>query len=79
MAEERPGTVAWVDLTVDNAARVRDFYREVAGWEPSPVPMRGYDDFNMNLPATNVAAAGVCHARGSNAGLPPRSGSFTSW
>jgi predicted enzyme related to lactoylglutathione lyase len=72
MEDQRPGAVAWVDLTVPDAERVRDFYREVVGWQPSPVDMGGYDDFNMNLPGTDVPAAGVCHARGGNADLPPQ-------
>lgn len=70
--ERRRGAVAWVDLTVTDAPRVRDFYREVVGWEPSPVDMGGYDDFNMNIPGTTEPAAGVCHARGVNADLPPQ-------
>ena len=72
MADERPGAVAWVDLTVPDAPAVRDFYRAVVGWEPSPVDMGDYEDFNMNIPGTDVAAAGVCHARGGNAALPPQ-------
>jgi predicted enzyme related to lactoylglutathione lyase len=32
--------------------------------------MAGYDDFNM-LAESGVATAGVCHARGGNAKLPP--------
>jgi predicted enzyme related to lactoylglutathione lyase len=72
MEDQRPGAVAWADLTVPDAERVRDFYREVVGWQPSPVDMGGYDDFNMNLPGTDVPAAGVCHARGGNADLPPQ-------
>ena len=32
--------------------------------------MGDYSDFNM-CDATGDAAAGVCHARGRNAGLPP--------
>jgi len=34
--------------------------------------MRDYDDFNMNLPSSGETIAGVCHARGSNADLPPQ-------
>ena len=64
------GAIEWVDLTVENAQEVRDFYREVVGWQPSPVPMGAYDDFNMNAPATGKAVAGICHARGANADLP---------
>ena len=65
------GTIAWVDLTVGDAPRVRDFYREVVGWEPSPVKMGDYEDFNMTPAGSDAPAAGVCHARGPNAGLPP--------
>ena len=32
--------------------------------------MDGYDDYTMN-DAAGVAVAGVCNARGPNAGLPP--------
>jgi uncharacterized protein len=68
----KPGTIAWLDLTVAGAARVRDFYREVIGWEPSPVRMGDYDDYNMMPPGSDKPAAGICHARGENAKLPPQ-------
>ena len=64
------GTIGWIDLTVDDAEGVRDFYAEVTGWRPEPVVMGGYDDYNMVAPGTGEPAAGVCHARGANAGLP---------
>jgi uncharacterized protein len=66
------GSVAWVDLTVENAVAVRDFYRAVVGWESSDVDMPGYKDFCMNTPSGETPAAGICHARGSNADLPPQ-------
>lgn len=68
---ERPavGTIGWTDLTVPNAEEVRDFYGQVAGWTPQPLDMGGYSDFVMAAPG-GKAVAGVCHARGSNAGLP---------
>ena len=66
------GAVTWRDLTVDDAARLRDFYQSVVGWTAAPVEMDGYDDFNMLPPGTDDAAAGICHARGSNAELPPQ-------
>ena len=65
------GTIAWRDLTVDDAPGIRDFYRDVVGWEPSPVDMGEYSDFNM-LDARGNAMAGICHARGGNADLPPQ-------
>jgi predicted enzyme related to lactoylglutathione lyase len=68
-----PGTgrIAWTDLTVDDAGKVRDFYSQVVGWDPVPVGMGEYDDFSMCLPGSEDAAAGICHARGLNADLPP--------
>ena len=67
-----PGTIAWTDLTVADAPRVRDFYREVVGWEVRGEPMGGYEDFSMLPPGTDRAVAGVCHARGVNADMPPQ-------
>lgn len=65
------GTIAWTDLTVPDAEGIRDFYARVVGWIPEPVAMGEYSDFNMTVPATGEPAAGVCHARGVNAELPP--------
>ena len=67
----RPGTIGWMDLTVPDAAAVRDFYRDVAGFEVSEVDMGGYQDYCM-LPEDGGAVAGVCHARGTNEGIPPQ-------
>lgn len=72
MTEQAPGTgsIGWVDLTVGDATRIRDFYASVAGWRPEAVEMGEYADFNM-LTSDGTAAAGVCHARGENAYIPP--------
>lgn len=66
----RPGAITWQDLTVDDAERLRDFYQSVAGWIASPVPMGGYADYTMA--ADGEPIAGICHARGGNADLPPQ-------
>ena len=66
------GSIGWADLTVENAEEVQDFYREVVGWTATPLDMGGYADFCMNAPADGKTVAGVCHARGENAGLPPQ-------
>ena len=71
-ATKTMGAIAWVDLTVPDAGSVRDFYKAVVGWTDSAVEMDGYDDFCMNEPGSGRAVAGVCHARGVNADLPPR-------
>jgi hypothetical protein len=63
------GTIAWTDLTVEDAPGIRDFYTEVVGWRPEPVPMGEYEDFTM-VPPGGEGAVGICHARGGNAGLP---------
>ena len=64
------GTLAWRDLTVGDAETVRDFYKNVVGWESQSVDMDGYSDFNMIAPGSGETVAGICHARGSNAELP---------
>lgn len=69
-AGAKPGAVAWRDLTVADAESVRDFYAAVVGWIPEPVSMGEYADWNMVGP-DGSPVAGVCHARGANADLPP--------
>jgi predicted enzyme related to lactoylglutathione lyase len=68
----RPGTISWRDLTVADAASVRDFYQAVVGWTHRPEPMGDYEDYCMIAPATGEVVAGVCHARGTNANVPPQ-------
>ena len=64
------GSIAWRDLTVRNADRVRDFYASVVGWNVVPIEMGGYSDYCMVPPAGDAPEAGVCHKRGPNADLP---------
>jgi hypothetical protein len=66
-----PGEIAWTDLTIREAAPVRDFYRRVVGWKVRNVSMGEYDDFGMVPRGSSKMIAGVCHARGVNADLPP--------
>jgi predicted enzyme related to lactoylglutathione lyase len=67
------GCISWVDLTVSDASATRDFYREVVGWSVEDVEMKDasgrYADYNM-CGDDGSPAAGVCHARGANLGLP---------
>ena len=70
-SKPRIGSAGWIDLTVPDAPKLRDFYAAVVGWKPAEVPMGGYADYSMNDPASGEARAGVCHARGVNAGMPP--------
>lgn len=73
MSDESPriGAITWADLTVPDAERVRDFYRDVVGYASVDFDMGGYSDYGMNVPGTDTTVAGICHARGANADLPP--------
>lgn len=64
------GMIGWTDLSVPDAEGLRDFYSQVVGWKPEPVDMGDYNDFNMTIPGTGDAMAGICHARGMNADMP---------
>jgi uncharacterized protein len=68
------GRISWLDLTVADASAARDFYRQVVGWSVQHVELADggerYADYTM-LGADGHPAAGVCHARGVNSGLPP--------
>ena len=67
---EDTGKVGWIDMTVDDAAGLRDFYADVVGLVPEAVSMGEYDDYNMTMPASGEPACGICHAQGSNKDLP---------
>ena len=66
------GRIGWIDMSVDDADGVRDFYKAVVGWESSDHDMGEYADFNMHLPGAGPIVAGIVHARGPNADVPPR-------
>jgi hypothetical protein len=70
--ESKLGRIVWTDLTVKEAEKLRDFYAAVADWRFEPVQMGNYADFNMIPRDSSEPAAGVCHARGRNAALPPQ-------
>ena len=60
---------AWTDITVTDTDSLRDFYADVVGWTVEPMSMGDYSDYVMK--DENGPVAGICHARGSNEGLPP--------
>ncbi len=74
MSDDKPavGSIGWVDLTIQDAEGIRDFYAEVVGWQPEPLDMGGYADFVMKEPESGKPVTGVCHARGGNTDLPPQ-------
>ncbi len=73
MTSQNPlGQIGWIDLTVENADEIRDFYQQVTGWSHSPVDMGDYQDYCMNPAGMDQPVAGICHRRGSNANMPPQ-------
>ena len=68
------GRIAWLDLTVAHATETLAFYQDVVGWSAEEVHMEDaagqYADYALCTP-DGTAVAGVCHARGVNANLPP--------
>ncbi len=71
MSDNKIGTMAWLDLSVNNAEVVKSFYQEVIGWKVDNISMGEYDDYAMLEPINSEAVAGVCHAQGVNKDLPP--------
>jgi len=71
MANASIGTIEWRDLTVEDATSIRDFYQSVVGWTHTPISMGDYDDYAM-VTANGDTIAGICHAKGSNAEIPPQ-------
>lgn len=68
---QAPGSINWTDLTVPNAEPIRSFYEKVVGWDSEPFDMGGYNDHCMK-DASGKTVAGICHAKGENAGVPPQ-------
>lgn len=64
-----PGGIDWTDLTVPDAEPVCAFYESVVGWTSEAFDMGGYSDHCMK-DAAGKTVAGICHAKGANAGLP---------
>lgn len=70
MSKPKSGVIAWVDLTVKNAEKTKEFYKSVVGWESMPVNMGDYNDYAMLVKGTENAASGICNAKGKNADIP---------
>ena len=64
------GQIEWLDLSVNDASRVKNFYSSVVGWKSDDVDMGSYSDYSIHTPEGRDTVAGICHARGPNANLP---------
>lgn len=69
--EKTTGAITWIDLTVPEGERLRDFYADVIGWKTMDISMGDYNDYCMMSPDDDVVRSGVCHQRGVNKDLPP--------
>ena len=69
------GSIISTDLTIENADEMRDFYKQVIGWESEDLTMKDENgtsaDYVMKDAAGNWVG-GVCHSRGVNKGIPPQ-------
>ena len=69
------GKFLWTDLTVPNAGELKEFYKEVVGWEEHAIDMKDgeetYQDFAM-MADKETAVGGICNQRGKNANIPPQ-------
>ncbi len=73
MSDAKPlsGSISWRDLTVPDADGLRSFYSAVAGWTFRGHNMGEYEDYEVLAGDGETCVAGLCHARGGNAKVPP--------
>ena len=76
------GDMAWMDLTTNNAEKVKNFYQKLLGWQCEEVNMSceedKYVDFTMTAKqseekgksSSGSFVTGVCHAKGANKDMP---------
>ncbi|HTG55126.1 MAG TPA: VOC family protein [Niabella sp.] len=67
------GAIVSADLTIPDAAELKDFYIQVIGWTAEDLTMddkEPYADYIMKDAGGNWAG-GICHARGVNSNIPP--------
>jgi len=66
------GKILWSDLTVSNAEEIKNFYKEVVGWEEKPIEMKDGDVsyFDYGMGNNREGVAGICTKRGKHQHLP---------
>ncbi len=57
------GQIGWIDISIDEAKDLSDFYSSVVGWKSEAQSMGDYSDYTMLTPDSGSPIAGVCHAR----------------
>lgn len=73
--QNNTGSIISADLTIKNADSIRDFYKEVIGWDFDAFEMSddegNYSDYVAKDKSGNWVG-GICHKRGGNKDLPPQ-------
>lgn len=67
------GSIISTDITVDNTDNLRDFYKEVVGWEVEEILMEDENGKYTDYVVKNNEGewvGGICHQRGVNKDLP---------
>ena len=71
----KKGQFFWSDLTVPDATSLKEFYKEVIGWQEQEVPMKDneetYADYAMTTD-DGAAVSGICNQRSVNKNIPPQ-------
>lgn len=66
------GQFYWTDIAVDRPAELKEFYKDLFGWQEMAVPMKDgdeeYVDYAMAIDA-ETAGGGICHNKGENTGF----------
>lgn len=64
------GSVTWMDLTVPDAPRIKDFYSRVVGWGDTPIEPVTENGWCMLPAGSDKPVAGICYAQGEIANFP---------
>ena len=71
----KKGQFFWSDLTVPDASSLKEFYKQVFGWQEQEVAMKDsgetYSDYAMTSD-DGTAVSGICNQRGVNKNIPPQ-------
>jgi len=65
LSSDKPnvGSIAWFDLTIPDAERIKEFYEEGIRWTIEPVAMGDDENFSINPPETGDRRPVLCHRR----------------
>lgn len=71
----KKGQFFWSDLTVPDATSLKEFYKQVIGWQEQEVAMKDNEETYADYAMTSddgTAVSGICNQRGVNKNIPPQ-------